>query len=570
MPNNETLTFEPDVTPEVGAEQSPLHEIDQAFQQMEQSVLGYGDEEQNLALARALTECSYQLHSNTDGDLMYMDSDLSSPEDYRQLGRLLKSAVEYGYFANKIQKIIDGSNDQRVLEAFNSATPYEVNYFAIKAIATKWAPQTPGTEDYAKTFETSGQEHITTPAALLNPEDLKGRDAKESYKAVADAYFQQMAVTELEKTGNRLDALKENDLINANELQPECTVCVPVAAFGETEATIRQTLESISSQTISGQTEVVLYLNYKKGEDVTDEALEEKRNLMKRLQKDVQGTKPDAPRIRFVIEGYEPEELSISRIRKDYMDMMALDLHNRGAEYNHTVLWLDADTTKLSGNAVEKHVKSHQENPYELKLTSSSVRFTMTDMDSDSSDVSQAHKLAGYAELQRRRNIKDSRGDHYTEESGLSFSIGSYLLIGGVNAGDDLNEATWLDINAQTYSFASKRIFGDKASYSVSKLASARVYTSGRRQVENAEKHLEGGNLSLREFLYFTHDSDNFTGSDNAVRGGNTKQKGEYDDILVQDAVFKIDRFSAVADRTREESDLNLKRNERARRIIGV
>lgn len=452
------------------------------------------------------------------------------PEEYPGIVRCAKSFRDFYILDPNKQRMFDNSmREQFGAELYDVAEPYNINLEVIdrgKYGKNRSNPPIPSTKEYFEWFPFADAEHLNPPAATMAVDSLVGYDKKDRLKLIADSYFTRMEESKRVLVADRLDRMRANDGEGGGEsTEVSCTVCIPVAILGETEGTIRQALEALASQTETNEFEVILYANYIE-EDASEQAIIDKQEMLSKLVSEYSAS--NKFRLRFLLEGYDKSTISISRIRKDYMDMMALDSVEQGRGSDHLVLWLDADTTKASKQLVDDHIKFHQKNNRSIGFAGSNILFDMST--DDESEKSDGRKLASYAELQRRkhsRKLRDRRYE-YMEECGLSFKLGDYLFIGGVNAADSLNETTWLGYNAFAYAHSAKRVLGEgDGHYGFTSLRTARVYSSGRRQVAGANQLLQDGYLPSEDYLYFVHGRDEFTHSDNDIRlgtrGVNTK-----------------------------------------------
>jgi len=556
----------------------PLEGPTQRLQAMEDSALGWTSGlDDKFKAHRDLTDMSHMLRRDSEGMVSMHNWSVGSrtvetEEDFAKLARYTKTAAnmyeDKKAFVQHVSDFIGGTFSSQLEEA----EPYDINF-----VALNWGKDIPlpGSDNYAERFHDAGQEHLTPPATVLSSENMVGLSEKGKLKAVANSYFQQMDELRLNQVTDRLHQLRDNDLETRDheESLPDISVCIPVALLGEPEETILATLEALAKHTDGVKPEIIMFANYKVGDEVDEDQVAEKTAMLSRLQSQIEQSDSSAS-VRFVVEGYNPDEISIAQIRKDMTDMTALDLQDRGADYGHPIIWVDADTTNISNGMLKSHVEKHKANPHGVQLVSSNVRFTMSEKGDSESSTGQ--KIAAYAELQRRNNLKQGVESGYLEESGLSFSVGSHLFTGGVNNADPINESVWLKINSAVYAFNASRVFSEGIQYEHSKLENARLYTSGRRQVAGVERSLNSGTAPDNEYLYFTHDAELFTGDDNQTRQGGVKSTDEtHQPELVEANISAIDRNTDTlvsAQTANLETDVSniSKRNTRARALIGL
>ncbi len=520
-------------------------EMDRILSEFEDSPLGCGDATENVRMRTEIRNIIYDLCANSDGSF----KDVSE----EHLDELMRYIVTYGeLYGGKetVGDILTKLNNDRLEEVYERTLPYDVNYYVIaNSIHPRSDPDfnrpQPGLNFYKEEFVKSGKEHIEPPALFLKRGELADKTENEKLQVVAGTYFELMDENDRNSVLNKLQALRKNDPEDfVSTKLPKATVCVPIAIMGERDEVIERTIDVLSKQKGAEELELVLYANYKPDDSIDEGVLKEKDEMLRSMQE-----RYSLLNIRFVIQGYN--DVSISRIRKDYMDVVSLDLYERGAKFNHPVIWLDADTTQMSAGVIQSHIDHHNSVHSAISLASSNVMFNMSDDTSKRVAQTKARGLASYAEIRRRRENRRANKKGYIEESGLSFKIGSYLFAGGVNAATPTNESAWLSINMETYQYNANKVFGEHSPYmDFEKIKSARIITSGRRQAHTAQKYIEFDYSPDREYLYYNHPPENFTGSDNDVRkgevelpsnttvGDNNLSMIEYDHIDTIDGAF--------------------------------
>jgi hypothetical protein len=282
--------------------------------------------------------------------------------------------------------------------------------------------------------------------------------------------------------------------------QPDMIVCVPAAAHNESQATLAKMFDSVATQQGADQFEVLLFGNYP---DTIDDkaAIGAHKNISLAVQR-ARERHPDLY-IRHATISYEEATMGISKVRKDMMDIVAADAVTRGLPYDQPIMWVDADTTNLSKDALETAadaIRGTEAFFYHLN-----PRQTIEGLGAAVlSQATAAQQISAHYELGRRRVTRKklqrdpSLRDQYVEEPGLGFSLGNYILVGGVNQGDAANESRWLlggfeqqyqkaisiDLAAKGKEITPKNTERVLLKY----LPTARIYTSGRRLVANAQE----------------------------------------------------------------------------------
>lgn len=375
-------------------------------------------------------------------------------------------------------------------------------------------------------------EHLQPPLSILPEHALAESDDAAALEIVANAYFDTMSDTRYAQLTDRVAALRENDIANTTGKPPAITVCMPVAAMGESEQTIAHTLQLVAKQAGAESAELLVYANY--NANTTDQAqIASRQAMLARLQAGAMQSEHPL-RVRYVLEGYPGDELSISRVRKDAADMVALDILERGGGYQHPILWLDADNTHLTPGLLTAHIDQQQANGRDLVLTTTQNYFSMNDPGHEYQPGSTAQKLAVYNEILRRHALHrtpDIKTDPYPQENGLSFSIGTYLLAGGFNTSIKLEEARQFQVVVTESVRTAQAVLGYTAMAHRTELPPhLRVYSSGRRHIEHAQQHLTQERLlrkvDERTETYAVYDNAAFSGpEDDTIRRRNISRR---------------------------------------------
>jgi len=147
----------------------------------------------------------------------------------------------------------------------------------------------------------------------------------------------------LEPVTNRADA---------NE--PDLTICVPVALFVDARETVFAALDQIKrSQDDTGQSlEVILWTNTTYDRQATQSIVTTEANrYYAALRERLHGYDSPKLRIKTALDINPTADGTISKIRANYMDAVAVEAMQRGDSFERPILWLDADTTHINKGA---------------------------------------------------------------------------------------------------------------------------------------------------------------------------------------------------------------------------
>ncbi len=275
------------------------------------------------------------------------------------------------------------------------------------------------------------------------------------------------------------------DLEKNNTIEPTMTICIPVALGVENSETFAQTLVNINNSATEGKFEVIVWANTSSKFASRDEAQIKFNALLEEISRHTYSRLTIRPVFQFL----ESPEVTISNIRGNYMEAVVLDCQKRGFGLDHPILWLDADTTFVSNGSLEA-IASSVRNGKGI-FVHANLQFSAdwaTGEKLDSLDfatrafiVTEIHRRQG---LRNRKEFDPPVG--YMEESGLAFSLATYLRAGGVNRTDGMNESAHLDIKFQNnyllqeVRFKNPQLLDELRSKYYYYLKSARIGTSGR------------------------------------------------------------------------------------------
>ena len=235
------------------------------------------------------------------------------------------------------------------------------------------------------------------------------------------------------------------------------TVCVPLAIRHETPETIERFMQQIinASSNVENGVNVLIWANakYNENENSIDvkqqsEALyEELRQKLLDLE-----NKPESANITIstALEVVPSSEFSMSQIRNNYMEAITGRLIDGEIDETHPIVWLDADTTRIRPNtlsAIQRHIKKDP-----CKFYHPDINYSLEWLEGkrpEEWDVNS--KLLFIDEMAQRehKRVAVEKGLRildrcYPDEPGLSFSLYGFILAGGLNTKDPINESHWL------------------------------------------------------------------------------------------------------------------------------
>jgi hypothetical protein len=291
-------------------------------------------------------------------------------------------------------------------------------------------------------------------------EELSNVDSFESiensHSALQNSFERFAAERGADAIESNYSLLEDIGVQDSNEEKPDCTVCVPIAIMGEGQESVLSTVGSIKrAQQSSGRpVELVLWANAKRSVSSGADNAEidtVSRDRYETLKTELAGLAGDGLRIRTALQINDPDT-TISEVRANYMDAVAMQAVQKGYGYEHPVIWLDADTTALSKNALKDLADGVRK--FDSKFVHADSRWSVDWADRPLAEQDDATKAVALNEIRRRQLVRMNKSEHviqgaYTEEWGLAFAMGTYLEAGGVDTSDASNESMNLILRAQ-------------------------------------------------------------------------------------------------------------------------
>lgn len=306
------------------------------------------------------------------------------------------------------------------------------------------------------------------------------------------------------------------EMDNEGNLKPFMTICVPVGILTEDRNRVTTLLEKIAkeSNTIPKPIEVLIWANAKYDDAEKDSVILEAQRNYEDMKQEIQKlTASGNIRVYTALQHVTASEFSMSRVRKNYMDALALKAVREGYGFDHPVMWLDADTTDIKKGTLK--IVADEVHSFNSAFCHPSMYYSIDwNNGNHISDSDDATKAFAIDEMARRMGIRsevESAGDRseplgYLEESGFSFALGTYLVTGGINTTDDINETVGVLTNARAKvsrpipetrkfsigdlqeilpeSLLKRKNLGNKKIDWTINLNNARIYVSGRNYYE--------------------------------------------------------------------------------------
>lgn len=336
----------------------------------------------------------------------------------------------------------------------------------------------------------------TEKYALVPEESSYGVDNE--YSTDSDAKEHQRAM---------LDVLHQRDAEKGVDLtrRPEATVVIPIAILDENQEVVLHTLDLVKQQTIAKGLEVVLWANYAhKHDDKTEEAKAKLQQLLEAAGDEIT--------LRSMLVTYDDRDanLTMSKIRKDMMDILLEDAVERDFPFDHPVMWLDADILKMRPNTIELMANQVKEKPDKPSTPIAGARSYYSSEAEKAGKTPNIEKVAAVHELLRRhaKRVVSAFSEeekerflegvgamnleaNYIEEWGFTINLGTYAFLGGVNdyiRFDETGQIRYMfrSVKDELGKVLSK-VYPEAGSLvgEPVEVAEARIYSSNRRRLKN-------------------------------------------------------------------------------------
>jgi hypothetical protein len=331
--------------------------------------------------------------------------------------------------------------------------------------------------------------------------------ANESDSELSDDDARRVGMASLEANYDLLEDISTPEVADSS-IESICTITIPVAILNEDINIVVSTIEQLkrSHGNNDQPIDIIIWANAKYTEsdrsDVEENASKSYVEMVEKLH--VIGD--EKLRIKTALQLIPKEEFSMSQLRSNYMDAVTLDSLKRGYGFNHPVMWVDADTTRISKDVIQSLALPLVNN--EALFTHANLQFSVDwSPDTLPGELDDATKAIILNEMQRRQRkalSEDGKDGGYVEESGLAFSIGVYLNAGGMDKTDPISESGRLILkvvkardtgylNEKGVIPASLDEYNGMFYEEVKHVKSARMAVSARRHYEVAKEQGAGG-----------------------------------------------------------------------------
>lgn len=345
-------------------------------------------------------------------------------------------------------------------------------------------------------------EAMAAQRILYPVDDVRRQTWGHVLRPMAD-YKEPNKLTPPEEVRSGLGLMRQNhDLLerypdSKDSVEPDCTVCIPVAINGEDIEQVAKAVELIkeSQRGNQGLTEIVVWANAKlDAHSQEDQKVLAEKNyaLLRNRLKTLEG---EGICIRTALQVLDGESAHMSQVRSNYMDAVMIEAYDRGWALDHPIIWLDADTTEISKGAIKDLADSVKTSG--RPFVHANLRFTADwAANSQIENLDNPTKAVAINEIHRRKLSRDRINQDYIEEAGLAFLLGTYARADGVETWDPLNESANLISKVQ---LNQREQTQDGV---VTYHRAARIGVSARRQYELAKQKGAGGLVGANSLGY--------------------------------------------------------------------
>lgn len=306
---------------------------------------------------------------------------------------------------------------------------------------------------------------------------------------------------------------------------PKMTVCIPVAINSESPERLHELLENAkkSQEDFGESTQIILWANTQSNAPEADAQTRANYEILRGIASEY--SSPDL-QIKIALDVIPPKDFSMSKLRQRYMDAFVGLAIEKEYEADHVITWLDADAVRLGEDYLGKLFDQthggelgfvHPRTDYAADW----ARGENKDTYDEATRAFLANEIINRAE--RGEPGADSYG--YTEESGLTFTYLTFLLSGGCDTSNPVDESEALMNGLRTSTtlpiFESFQTLYETrteeplsiASPLAKEVVSARAALSGRRIYNNIKRYGVAAMPSDRlggsvggDYQLFTHD----------------------------------------------------------------
>jgi hypothetical protein len=241
--------------------------------------------------------------------------------------------------------------------------------------------------------------------------------------------------------------------------EPALTACMPVAILKEKQTTVLRAANVFAQaqQQYGRPVELILWTNAKYNEgDQRGDVDQSAREQYERLREQLQRTNASELTIKTALQVLPKYEATMTKLRSNYMDAVAIDAIKREYGYSHPILWLDADLSFMSRGTlaeIESGVRNfdallvHPETIFTADWANGTL-LSNTDIET---------RAFATCEIQRRQIARRtpaskilSHFSDYFEECGLACAIGTFCNARGLNTDRAIGESASLIANVDS------------------------------------------------------------------------------------------------------------------------
>lgn len=226
---------------------------------------------------------------------------------------------------------------------------------------------------------------------------------------------------------------------------PDWSAFVPIAHTSEPIDLTTSVVDKIaeSAKDGAGKVEINLWTNTRADNDdmahsmrVFDTYVASLKKWTRGRSRQKHGFGPDRVRIRAVC--MNDPDLDFNYIRAEGTAALAIDSMRRRIRPDHPIVWLDGDTPFMARDAIAKILTALRERKAHfvrghLVLASDRGRIPAHKRPTEAEKIAGIYGLARQI-IEEALDFNDPRG--YVDESGLAFTVATYLLSGGVSVSD--------------------------------------------------------------------------------------------------------------------------------------
>lgn len=286
---------------------------------------------------------------------------------------------------------------------------------------------------------------------------------------------------------------------------PDLTVTIPVAVNHEEPERIASACEQIEKAAkYLRKVEVLVWANAKYKFIDFDTTVENKRRTYASADKsyavlqDLLGRRRSNVRYVSGLQIDQSSKMRMSDIRFSYMSVLLARARKRNYPASHPVMWVDADTTFMSRQTFSNMIQLLGKVPFAHPTVHFSAEWSSFP---PRTDTERGFILDEIIERNWLKTHVPTLDNAYPEESGMTFTLDTYLKANGVNTKASMNEAGSLIsryYQRQSVSFDPETTPKDCLAYD----PTTKITLSGRRAISLVRNHGSVGLGAFRESAF--------------------------------------------------------------------